>query len=136
MGCGPSRVHFCFFRRGHDPLSAGPDLLQELVPAGAGAVEPVADRVLFGIILVVVFGRIKRPQRKNLGCNRVVEAAFGFRCLLGSLGQLPLLAVRIEYDTAVLRSPVDKLSAGMRGAPASGLTFGGRFNRLPPLIFR
>src|SRR5438105_1244078 len=43
-----------------------PDGLEPAVASASGAIHPVADRVLLGVVLMVLLGRIERAGREDL----------------------------------------------------------------------
>src|SRR5205814_10329931 len=50
-----------------------PQLVQPRIPAAAGAVVLVAQRVLQVVVLVVGLGGVERPGRDDLGDDRILE---------------------------------------------------------------
>ena len=51
-----------------------PEFLEARIAAAVEAVEFVADRILQIVILVVLLGFIEWPGRRDLGCDRLLEA--------------------------------------------------------------
>jgi hypothetical protein len=58
-----------------------PKFLKSLVPATAGAVVSVPDRIFFVIVLMVFFRRIKLARRNDLGEDRPLEGLTRFQRL-------------------------------------------------------
>src|SRR5262245_4639337 len=89
-------------------LILAPQLLEPGVASAVETVEPIADRILLVVVLVVLLRHVERSRRHDLGLDRLLEAPgdLGLR----GLRQRPLLLAVIEDRAAVLVAAVAELA--------------------------
>ena len=107
-----SRLHGVFFRVG---FHVCPGFFQKLVASGTVPVIVIPDRILFIIVLVVIFGWVEFSKRENIRYDRFVELSRSFQLLFGFFGQTFLGFIGIENSASILGTPIYKLSSRIRG---------------------
>src|SRR5467141_3353733 len=97
----------CSCRYTHLPRFIAPDLPQPPVAAAPGAIHPITDRILPGVILVVLLGRIERAGGQDLRCDIAVEAVHDL--LSRRAGSPALLGTTNKECRVVIRPRVTRL---------------------------
>src|SRR4051794_15680166 len=88
-------------------VGLAPQFLEPSVAAAIVAVEPVADRILQIVILVIFFSLVERAGRNDFSLDRLLETRL--HGLLRRFGQPTLLLVTIKDRGAVLVPVVAEL---------------------------
>src|SRR5882762_1393409 len=97
----------CSWRYTHLPRFIAPDLPQPPVAAAPGAIHPITDRILLGVILVVLLGRIEGAGSEDLGRHVAVEAVDDL--LARRAGSPALLGTTHKDRSVVIRPGVARL---------------------------
>src|SRR5262245_22572733 len=96
-------------------LGLAPQLLEPRVASAIEAVEPIADRILLVVVLVILLGIVERCRRHDLGLDRLLEALgdLSLRCvrqgplLLAVIVDRAAVLVAVVAELAILRQRVD-----------------------------
>ena len=92
-----------------------PHFFQKLVPARVGAVELIAQRVFFVVVLMVVLGREEILHGQYFGGDGFAEPTRFGQGQPGCLGGRFLPVIVKKDRSPVLSTAVDKLAPAVRG---------------------